>query len=138
MYKIENVPVLFIENTDFADSQHCCGMSHLQDSVRAEMDTAELVIYKDLIIKNRHGDTYLSGGEMIATKNLLLPEVAVESKSKMLCSLLEIIRQALPEAEECDMDKCLLLAAELAGDIDISHRQSGKALSFEKWGGSNA
>lgn len=64
--------------------------------------------------------------------------LAIESKSKMLYSLLELMRLSLPEAEEDDMEKCLRLAAELAGDISTIHQEAVKTASQKKGGGTNA
>ncbi|WP_277973285.1 hypothetical protein [Pantoea agglomerans] len=47
----------------------------------------------------------------------------IESRAEMLHSLLEIMRLSLPEAEDSDMDMCLLLAGELAGNINLTQRK---------------
>ncbi|MBD8159200.1 hypothetical protein IFU23_13930 [Pantoea agglomerans] len=47
----------------------------------------------------------------------------IESRAEMLHSLLEIMRLSLSDAEDDDMDKCLLLAGELAGNINLIQRQ---------------
>ena len=55
----------------------------------------------------------------MATDKTYMAGLAIESKSEMLHSLLEVMRLSLPEAEEGDIDMCLLLAGEPAGNINL-------------------
>lgn len=55
MYELKNVTVLFLEDDDFQNPNVTIGSGALKENVdKASLD-AEVMIYKNVMIKNRYG-----------------------------------------------------------------------------------